>query len=43
MLDIKVNELLSIFFGYIFIFAALNKFNSCGFSENLIIDCERSS
>ena len=43
MLDIKVYELLPVFFGYIFIFATLNKFNSCRFSKNLIIDCERSS
>jgi hypothetical protein len=43
MLDIKINELLPVFFCYIFIFATLNKFNSCLLSKNLIIDCERSS
>ena len=42
MLDVEVNKLLSIFFGYIFVLASFNKLDDICLAKNLVVDSEWS-
>lgn len=42
MLDVEVNKLLSIFFGYIFVLASFNKLDDSLLAKHLVINSECS-